>query len=244
MTLRSITSRLRWSTKCILLLSAAAGALSAASACAPLPPGITAWFTFEEPLFQGRRTAGIVGSALRLNGRDEYVEVPASNRGVNVGDDDFTIEMWVRSRDIAGTPSIVDKRDHRPVGYLVFLYRGRPGLQLVDRGKPDNALATSSAADGQWHHLAGVVQRLPPRHPVVYVDGVRQRHETLENATLSNLDVPVPLWLGRHHGNRFVDREDIYFRGDLDELTFYDRALKATEIQSIFRAGRLGKCRP
>jgi hypothetical protein len=39
-----------------------------------------------------------------------------------------------------------------------------------------------------------------------------------------------------------VDREDIYFQGDIDELTFYRRALTEKEIQSIFLAGAHGKC--
>jgi hypothetical protein len=64
----------------------------------------------------------------------------------------------------------------------------------------------------------------------------------MRNVTLTNLDVPQPLWLGRHHAN--VDRpsEDIYFQGDIDELTFYRRALTEKEIQSIYQAGAHGKC--
>jgi hypothetical protein len=41
----------------------------------------------------------------------------------------------------------------------------------------------------------------------------------------------------------YVDRENIYFQGDIDELTFYRRALTAAQIRSIFRAGAHGKCR-
>ena len=61
-------------------------------------------------------------------------------------------------------------------------------------------------------------------------------------AVLTDLDVPQPLWLGRHHANGYVDREDIYFQGDIDELTFYRRALTEKEIRSIYRAGAHGKC--
>jgi hypothetical protein len=72
---------------------------------------------------------------------------------------------------------------------------------------------------------------------------VFQKYNQAE-AVLTNLDVPQPLWLGRHHANGYVDREDIYFQGDIDELTFYRRALTEKEIRSIFRAGAHGKCRP
>jgi hypothetical protein len=75
------------------------------------------------------------------------------------------------------------------------------------------------------------------------VDGVRQDNNKREDVTLTNLDVSQPLWLGRHHANGYVDRENIYFQGDIDELTFYRRALTAAEIRSIFRTGAHGKCR-
>ena len=90
--------------------------------------------------------------------------------------------------------------------------------------------------------MAGVVKRLPPRPAAIFVDGVRQSTKYTEDVTLTNLDVPQPLWLGRHHANGYVDREDIYFQGDIDELTFYRRALTVQEIQSIYRAGAHGKC--
>lgn len=34
------------------------------------------------------------------------------------------------------------------------------------------------------------------------------------------------------------------FNGLIDELEFFDRALSAAEIQAIFDAGDLGKCKP
>jgi hypothetical protein len=43
------------------------------------------------------------------------------------------------------------------------------------------------------------------------------------SAPLASLDVPTPLWLGRHHANSLVPREDIYFEGEIDELSFYHR---------------------
>ena len=105
------------------------------------------------------------------------------------------------------------------------------------------ALSTS-IADNRWHHVAGVDQRLPPAPLMIYVDGRKQPETGHRNALLANLDVPAPLWLGRHHANRFRDRDDVYFEGEIDELSFYHRALTPEEILSIFRAGSHGKCRP
>ena len=231
----------------IVLLSIAYIA-RAQSGCAAAPPGISAWFTFDEPMFRQpgehhpRRVPGLVGSGLRFNGIDQYFEVPASTPGLDVGEDDFTIELWIRTKQAVGTPSIVDKRGRQPLGYLIFTYKGRPALQLADGSRGVGPFWQASIADGRWHHVAGVVRRLPPEPVALFVDGVRDRHN-YGAATLTNLDVPQQLWLGRHHANGYVDRENIYFQGDIDELTFYQRALTAKEIQSIYQAGASGKCR-
>jgi hypothetical protein len=216
------------------------------SGCASAPPGISAWFTFDEPMFRQpgehrpQRVPGLVGSALRFNGIDQYFEVPASTPGLDVGEDDFSIELWIRTKQSVGTPSVVDKRGRQPLGYLIFTYKGQAALQLADGSRGRGPFAEANIADGRWHHVAGVVKRLPPQPSALFVDGVRSGKG--EEPTLANLDVPQPLWLGRHHANGYVDRENIYFQGDIDELTFYRRALSEKEVRSIFRAGALGKC--
>jgi hypothetical protein len=240
--------RMRGGWACLAVLVAISCPAPAQSGCASAPPGISAWFTFDEPMFRQpgehrpQRVPGLVGSALRFNGIDQYFEVPASTPGLDVGEDDFTIEHWIRTKQSVGSPSIVDKRGHQPLGYLIFIYQGRPALQLADGSRGRGPFADASIADGRWHHVASVVKRLPPEPAALFVDGVRQR-AGWGDVTLTNLDVPQPLWLGRHHANGYVDRENIYFQGDIDELTFYRRALTAAEIQSIFRAGAHGKCR-
>ena len=106
--------------------------------CALVPPGLSAWFTFDEPLFRQagenrpQRVPGMVGSALKFNGKDQYFEIPASTPGVNMGEDDFTIELWIRTADSQHTCNIVDKRDYSPLGYLIFVYLGHPALQIAD----------------------------------------------------------------------------------------------------------------
>ena len=227
---------------CVLLFALAALPLAAQLRCAPVPPNLTAGFTFDEPEFRPLRVPGRVGSAAHFNGKDQFKEIPASTPGLAVGDEDFTIELWLRTTDSVNTPSLVDKRDYAPLGYLMFVYKGHPGFQVTASGQVDAAIALSlSIADGRWHHIAGVVRRLPPQRFWLYVDGVKEK-ESAYPAPLVSLDVPTPLWLGRHHANKRMQTNEIYFQGDLDELSFYHRALTAAEIQSIYRAGSAGKC--
>jgi hypothetical protein len=244
MTPRLTTSSSRWFIDLLWWAVLAGLPLGAQPRCAPVPAGLSAWFTFDEPLFRPLRVPGRVGNAARFNGKDEFVEVPAATPGLAVGEDDFTIELWIRTTDSTNTRNLVDKRDYAPLGYLIFISYGHPGFQVADGGRIEILTARPlSVADGRWHHVAGVVQRLPPQPLWIYVDGVKQPQMSASPATLVNLDVEAPLWLGRHHANTRVQTNEQYYQGEMDELSFYHRALTAAEIQTIFRAGSAGKCR-
>jgi len=246
MTLPSTTSNSRW---CINLCWWAGFAvlglpLCAQPRCAPVPAGLSAWFTFDEPQFRPWQVPGQVGSAVRFNGKDQYFELPAATPGLDMGDDDFTIELWIRTADSLTTRSLVDKRDHGPLGYLIYIWNGHPGFQVANGDKAASAVAHAvNVADHRWHHVAGVAQRLPPQPLWIYVDGVKQTDVGTRMAPLVDLDVAAPLWLGRHHANQSMPRNDLYFEGEMDELSFYHRAHTAAEIQAIYRAGSAGKCR-
>src|ERR1017187_5252669 len=208
-------TRGRWA--CLAALLGVSYPAPAQPGCVSAPPGISAWFTFDEPLFRQpgdhrpQRVPGLVGSALRFNGIDQYFEIPASTPGLDFGEDDLSIELWIRTQQSVGTPSIVDKRGHQPTGYLIFIYNGRPALQLADGSKGRGPFAETSIADGRWHHVAGGVDRVvpggavnrpPPHRAFIFVDGVRQGAPNRAPVPLSNLNVPQPLWLGRHHATR------------------------------------------
>jgi hypothetical protein len=240
--------RMRGGWACLAVLLGMSHSAPAQSGCVSAPPGLSAWFTFNEPMFRQpgehrpRSVPGLVGSALRFNGIDQYFEVPASTPGLDMDEGDFTIELWIRTKQSETVISVVDKRGHQPLGYLIFIHQGHPVFHLADGNKGYGRIAETDIADGRWHHVAGAVRRLPPQPADIFVDGVRQHHKAMQDVTLANLDVPQPLWLGRHHANVERDHDDIYFQGDIDELTFYRRALSEKEVRSIFRAGAYGKC--
>lgn len=237
------TSSLRWFISFVWL----AAACAAPPGCAVAPAGLTARYSFDEPGFRtatAKRVPGLVGSALSFDGVSQFAERPSSPE-ISFGEQDFTVEVWVRTLETKRTRNFVDKRDERPRGYAVFVERGGHfGVQVasgehhistvVDRGR--------LGADGRWHHVAGVIKRLPPQAPALYVDG-ELRASTGRLVPLESIDSPATLWLGRHHRNGLVARDEVYFGGSIDELAFYRRALSAAEIKAIHAAGKAGKCR-
>src|ERR1039458_2925981 len=177
MTLPLITSNSRWCIDlCLWAGFMVLGLpLCAQPRCAPVPPGLSAWFTFDEPQFRPWQVPGQVGSAVRFNGKDQYFEIPTSTHGLDMGDDNFTIELWIRTADSLTTRSLVDKRDHGPLGYLIYIWNGHPGLQAANGDKAAAAVAQSvNVADRRWHHVAGGGPGLPPPLLWVYCYGGRQ----------------------------------------------------------------------
>jgi concanavalin A-like lectin/glucanase superfamily protein len=237
-------------------------------ACVPPPSGMRAWWSLDQisgPLVDDRagtnnfgfRTAGfdpatgIVGGAAILDGIGRLSVTDHAE--LDFGTGDLTIDAWVRTTQ-NGVAPIVDKRTGNnpigPIGYLFFLYNGRPGFQLADRmmssdcGAYDpNAACTNYIApnafkinDGQWHHVAVTVDRDQSNGGRLFVDGAVVHTFDPRDRALS-IDNNTSLVIGRDRigDDRFV--------GGLDEIELFDRALTAAEIERLATARSSGKCK-
>jgi Concanavalin A-like lectin/glucanases superfamily len=235
--------------------------------CVTPPPYMVAWYKFGEkagtttaeiaPLgspvlahnpgtkFGASGTLGVVGIALHFDGVDDYVEAPHQS-WINFGSGSFSIDLWIRIPAGAseGIRSILDKRDDEPksAGYHLALTGtgGEPLLQLANGTGYTNYHSGLALADGQWHFLAVTVDR-SAASPAIrwYLDGVPAGAVGDPSDRSGSLDNTVPLRIGRRSPS-FTDPG--WLSGDLDELELFSRVLTASQIQSIFAAGRAGKC--
>ncbi|WP_437756173.1 protein kinase domain-containing protein [Sorangium sp. So ce1389] len=189
-------------------------------------------------------TAGRIGGALRFDGVDDYVEAPHA-RSLDVGQGDLSITAWVQTTSAEGIEVIVDQRDEGPRGvhgYCVFLYRGGLSAQLADRdASPKCSMGASTActnylsgafvADGSWHHIAVTVDRRAVDGGAFYVDGAAVGRFDPTSRPLS-LDSRAPLRIGSRSSS-----ESGFFRGVLDEVALYRRALSPEEVAAAARQG-------
>jgi Concanavalin A-like lectin/glucanases superfamily len=93
-------------------------------------------------------------------------------------------------------------------------------------------------APGEFHHFAGTYRQVTSAQVELqmFVDGQLVKTKTLPgNLTNTVNDVPVTLGASAAEGE--------LFEGILDEVSLYNRALSAAEIQAIFNAGSAGKCK-
>jgi probable HAF family extracellular repeat protein len=191
--------------------------------------------TYGAPIF----SAGAVKNALTFNGT-QRVEVPHHD-AVTPVKGDFTFEAWVKTGESLGVLPILSKKasgtSNSNNGYHFAIQDGKLMLWVGNETKSsDTWLDTRTINDNQWHHVAVTVDRDNPKGVVFYVDGSPganfdpTRHMQYSIYTANSLIIGGELMNG------------FFFRGSLDEVSIYNKALSATEIKAIFDARRAGKC--
>lgn len=245
-------------------LTALSSAGTVCQSCLTPPPGMVAWYPFDEPspvlsaaefvnwnngtLVNGPvHVPGQVSNGLRFDGANDYVQSP-DQTWLKPGTGDFSIDTWIKVTPPAPSArTIVDKRSGSGTtlrGYNFFVSQGRLGIQLADAigtGYTNylSPLLNPPLTNSSWHHVAVTVSRASPTGITFYHNGaaIGTGNPTNRPGSLTNNS---PLRIGTQTaGPPF----SAWFRGSLDELEIFNRALTTSEVLSIFNAGPLGKCK-
>jgi hypothetical protein len=188
---------------------------------------------------------GEVRQAFSLDGTSGWVDIPNSASLSPTGP--FSIECWVQasSQQFFSQALVVDKShgwtDGTGWGMQTVPGTGQAGFFYGIGGPTGDPMyfpyvtTTNSILDDQWHHLAGVWTGTQLE---IYEGGVLQGSLSQTNLPASNSrDVEI----GRSWGAGAPAR---FFRGLIDEVTYFNRALSSNDVAAIFNAGAAGKCKP
>jgi hypothetical protein len=184
--------------------------------------------------------AGMVAGAFKLDGVDDYIQVPDSPSLNFYDEDDFSIDFWVNidpSQNTPGVYSILDKRamvGNTPIGYHMFIWQGKPGIQLADGSGSGygNYAANAMIADGHWHFITVTLEGGQATRRINFYSTVEASHPK----SLANLS---PLIIGK----RSIDNTG-YLKAWIDELEIFHQVLSEDEIRWIYNASGYGKCKP
>lgn len=144
----------------------------------------------------------------------------------------FTIEMWVKADAYQQTYADIIDNNHTNFRSFVIQY-DNSGSQFHYGSADGGNVIPFSLTAGTWRHLA--VTRDASNTTRLYLDNVLIGSSTAPgNIPYDGSEfLRLSGWGG---GGRF-------FNGQIDEASFYSRALSQTEIQSIYSAGLSGKCK-
>jgi hypothetical protein len=155
---------------------------------------------------------------------------------------DLTIAAWIRPDRVVNEMIIATAVAITPPWPQsgLFVSAGPPASQLryfVDSDGSSRGYwyALYQFVEGTWYHVA-VTQSGPNSLPDLYVDGVPYP-VVVDMLWGAPYRTTAPLSLGRQGAT-----DGAYFRGALDEIQIYDRALAPEEIAAIFNAGSTGNC--
>jgi hypothetical protein len=225
--------------------------LTVSTNCAPVPAGIVSWWPGNESaadivgpnngnFFNLSYAPGEVGPAFSFNGTNSYVEVPNSP-GLDLTSQ-LTIECWVKR--VRVNPFIAEYLVERggdwtggSQNYALQIHQGDNGICFSWAG--GYALGGSITDTTSFHHVAAVAVN-GAADPILYIDGVQQAITGGTGGPINLVNSSRPL----HIGAQIDPYSGWYYYSQtvIDEVSIYNRALSASEIQAIHIAGSNGKC--
>ncbi|MEJ8802068.1 LamG-like jellyroll fold domain-containing protein [Pontibacter sp. H249] len=183
-------------------------------------------------------TAGVLGGAVAFDGTGG---LSAPGAAVDwAADGSFSIALWLRRGGQLASNEVAVGRDGLSTGTNLHWWigmdtSGKIRFQLQDRSAwgyyMGNVPANPAANDGSWHHVVAVRDGAAGTNSL-YVDGVlvqqvAQAYSAAGFSSTADLNIG---WLNRYPG--------FHYRGDMDELAFFGRALTQEEIVSHYNGGQ------
>lgn len=183
----------------------------------------------SEPVYDFVITATpTTADALDFDGIDDYVET--STNVTELGQGDFTIETWIKTRTGSNDFGIVSCLDGDGIwepGEKCFYTENDGSLHFVGFGC-NYVHSTYPVNDNNWHHVAVVwdLQSGVTGIGRIYVDGIDRTSSSDFVANTANLGT---FKVARHNNNESSQ----FFRGSMDELRIWNTARTQCEIQTF-----------
>jgi hypothetical protein len=225
-----------------------------AGKCAPAPPscsppasGLISWWRAEDSasdtvganegtMMNGATVAsGKVGLAFNLNGTSQYIAVPDSP---SLRPASLTVEGWFKfsGSPSAGVIAIKPLGTGRLDSFALWYQNSSQLCAAITTPNGEGAwLSYNSTPAAGWHHAAYTYD-YSSGSQVLYFDGVAVASGNV-NGPIAYDARPFQIGSDIEYGSQFG-----FFKGLIDEVALYDRALSASEIAAIYNAGSFGKC--
>jgi hypothetical protein len=168
------------------------------------------------------------GQVVSLNGTNDKVDIPYS---ADLNPEAFTVSLWAWA-DPTGSNyrSPLTARDGSPQrGYILYIAPDNTWQFWTGTGTGWHTTTGPVAQLGEWTHVAATFVN---DQKTLYLNG----HQVAQGTGTLSLNTQRPLWIG---AGATESTGNYYFKGLIDEVRLYNRALSAEEI-----AGLAGQTKP
>ncbi len=172
----------------------------------------------------GPRVPGRIGSAVRLNGAADQIDLPD---GIVGGLTDFTIAIWVNPAATRTWSRVFDIGTGTTANMFLTVNAGsgpRFAITTAGGGAEQRLSAAGQLPLNTWTHLAVT---LSGSTGTLYVNGTAVATNTAMTLRPADLGATGNNWIGRsQYADPFLD-------ATVDDLQLHDRALSAEEVQTL-----------
>ena len=217
-----------------------------------LTRGLAAHFTFEECPYDVNNTirdvsgnnsngqaVGLPFCSCGIEGARPFRWMGLMMRGIFIGSvnnhfqkKDFSISIYIKPLDFTSTQNIIAKREDCSSDNA-FSISFNPQLNNVTVTLSENSSKSANVSatldiDKCWHHIAFVRSG---NRSLLYINGILKQEKT----AVSRVEIlnNAALWLGSSVCSAMGERR---FKGLVDELRVYDRALSRQEVEELYIA--------
>jgi len=169
-------------------------------------------------ILHGSRFA-YISYTLDFDGIDDYVDLGRATDFDNLGQGDFTFEMWIKTNDMDSKNILLGNYGDSGDPAIGFELRsGKLSAWLNGEEHNDDA----NVADGAWHHIAMVYAQ--GSTVKIYIDSVEAYSGSSSQASFTCID---NLMLARDPGT-----SSYYYSGTIDEVRIWNVARTQTDIRT------------
>ncbi len=188
--------------------------------------------TTQDGLVRGQPECdcGVQGNALSLNGRDDKVNFI----GPLVGEFnriDFSISFYFKPNSLVGSQDLISKLGPNCSAERAFTIRYTPFNKRVTAVLSENASKAATVSgtidpDACWQHVV-VVRR--NTEFILFLNG--KQVALSRTSTRANIENTAPFAIAN---SPCINSTDVPFKGLIDELRIYNRALERVDIESLY----------
>ena len=166
---------------------------------------------------------GISGSSLSFDREDDYVDC-GNDSSLDLGTGDFSLEAWIKSSNVEEGKNIIAKVEDDDNRWYFRIWRGK--FYFYTPNVPLQVKSVTPVETDRWYHVVLTCKR--GERCYIYVNG---KDDTSGSPRMDSTDLTNRgnLWIGK-----YSDTAPSAFKGLIDEVRIYNRALSVDEIKEYY----------